>query len=222
MSEGEFERPSREIIEAFRVIPTSTISAITGPMGINGIIDGLRPLIPGTRIAGTAFTIKATAADKGAFARSDFPLSSVIDTIGKDDVLVCDLRGQRVSTMGGLGAIGMQQRGATGMVIDGGVRDAEQIASIGFPSYVRHVCATSGMTRVKWIAINVPIEIDSASICPGDIVVADDTSVTIVPAGKAKEILGKCQQREKLEAQFEEGLRNGETFAEMSRKLGIF
>jgi regulator of RNase E activity RraA len=222
MSEGEFERPSKEIIEAFRAIPTSTISAITGPMGINGIIDGLRPLVPGTRIAGIAFTIKATAADKGAFARSDFPLSSVIDTIGMNDVLVCALRGHRVSTMGGLGAIGMQQRGAAGMVIDGGVRDAEQITSIGFPSYVRHVCATSGMTRVKWMAINVPIEIDGAGICPGDIVVADDTSVTVVPAGKAEEILEKCQQREKLEAQFEEGLRNGETFAEMSRKLGIF
>ncbi|MFC1983110.1 RraA family protein, partial [Chloroflexota bacterium] len=171
--------------------------------------------------AGTAFTIKATAAEKGAFSRSDFPLSSVIDTIGADDVMVCDLRGHRVSTMGGLGAIGMQLRGAAGMVIDGGVRDAEQIRSVGFPSYVRHVCATSGMTRVKWLAINVPIEIDKVSICPGDIVVADDTSVAVVPAAKARDILDKCQQREKLEMQFEEGLRKGETFAALSKRLGI-
>ena len=221
MSEEDLERPSREMIEAFRAIPTSTISSVTGPMGINGIVDGLRPLVPGARMAGTAFTIKATAAEKGAFSRSDFPLSSVIDTIGADDVMVCDLRGHRVSTMGGLGAIGMQMRGAAGMVIDGGVRDAEQIRSIGFPSYVRHVCATSGMTRVKWLATNVPIDIDGVSICPGDIVVADDTSVAVVPAGKARDILDKCQQREKLETQFEEGLRKGETFAELSKKLGI-
>lgn len=222
MAERGLDKPSNSMIEAFKDIPTSTISSIADSMGMDCAIDGLRPLVPGIRMCGTAFTIKAVAADKGTFSKSDFPLSSVIDVIGSGEVMVCDLHGYRVSTMGGLGSIAMQLRGAAGMVVNGGVRDAEQIIQNRFPAYVRHVCATSGMTRVKWVALNVPIEIDRVYIHPGDIIVADDTSVAVVPLGKADEILSKCQQREKVEAEFERGLRKGGTFAEMSQKLGIF
>ena len=221
MEEGRLVRPPKEIAEGFRDIPTSTISDVLDKMGVNGIINGLRVLVSGVRIAGAAFTIKAIAGERGSYSRSGFPVGEVIGLMEADDVLVCDLGGQRVSTIGGLGSLAMKLRGVTGMVVDGGARDAEQITRIGFPAYLRHVCATSGMTRVKWLAINVPVEIDGVRVCPGDIVVADDTSVAVVPADKASDILEQCQRREEFEAQFEKELRKGGTFLEISRKLGI-
>jgi len=221
MEEGKLERPPKEIIEGFRDIPTSTISSVTDGMGMSSIINGLRPLVSGVRIAGAAFTIRAIVGERGTYTRADFPVGEVIELMEKDNILVCDMGGQQVSTMGGLGSLSMKLRGVVGMVVDGGVRDAEQIMDFGFPAYVRHVCATSGMTRVKWLAINVPVEIGSVRVCPGDIVVADDTSVAVVPADKAQEILQQCQRREELEARFEEELRRGGTFLEVSRKLGI-
>jgi len=221
MEEGKLKRPPKEIIDGFRGIPTSTISSVTDGMAISSIIDGLRPLVSGVRIAGAAFTIKAIVGERGIYSRADFPVGRVIGLMEKGDILVCDLSGQPVSTMGGLGSLAMKLRGVAGMVVDGGTRDAEQIMRIGFPAYVRHVCATSAVTRVKWLAINVPVEIGRVRVCPGDIVVADDTSVAVVPADRATEILHQCQRREKLEAQFEEELRKGETFLEASRKLGI-
>ena len=221
MEKGKLERPPKEIIEGFRDIPTSTISDVLDKTGLNGIINGLRPLVSGVRIAGAAFTIRAIVGERGSYSRSDFPVGEVIGLMETDDVLVCDLGGQPVSTMGGLGSLAMKLRGVAGMVIDGGARDAEQIRHIGFPAYLRHVCATSGKTRIKWLAMNVPIEVGSVRVCPGDIVVADDTSVAVVPADKARDILEQCQHLEKFEAQFEEELRKGGTFLEISRKLGI-
>lgn len=221
MEEGKLVRPPKKIVEGFRDIPTSTISDVLDEMGINGIINGLRVLVPGVRIAGAAFTIKAVAGELGSYSRSDFPVGEVIGLMAANDVMVCGLGGQRVSTMGGLGSLAMKLRGVAGMVIDGGARDVEQIRHTGFPSYVRHVCATSGKTRVKWLAINVPIEINGVSVCPGDIVVADDTSVAVVPVDKASGILEQCRRREEFEAQFEEELKKGSAFLEISRKLGI-
>jgi len=221
MEEGRLVRPPKEIVEGFRAIPTSTISDVLDKMGLNGIINGLRVLVPGVRIAGAAFTIRAIAGERGSYPGSDFPVGEVIGMMAADDVLVCGLGGQRVSTMGGLGSLAMKLRGVTGMVIDGGARDAEQIRRIGFAAYVRHVCATSGKTRVKWEAINVPVEISGIRVCPGDIMVADDTSVAVVPADKMSDILEQCRHREEFETQFEEELRKGGTFLEISRKLGI-
>jgi len=221
MEKGKLERPPKEIIEGFRDIPTSTISDVLDKMGVNGIISGLRVLVPGVRIAGAAFTIRAIVGERGSYSGSDFPVGEVIGLMETDDVLVCDLGGQPVSTMGGLGSLAMKLRGVAGMVVDGGARDAEQIIRIGFPAYLRHVCATSGKTRIKWLAMNVPIEVGSVRVCPGDIVVADDTSVAIVPVDKAEDILEQCRRLEKFEAQFEEELRKGGSFLEISRKLGI-
>jgi len=221
MEEGKLVRPPKEIIEGFRDIPTSTISDVLDKMGINGVINGLHVLVPGVRIAGAAFTIKAIAGERGSYSRSDFPVGEVIGMMEANDVLVCDISGQRASTMGGLASLAMKLRGVAGMVIDGGARDVEQIRRNGFPAYVRHVCATSGKTRIKWLAINVPVEIGEVSVSPGDIVVADDTSVAVVPADKAKDILEECQRLEQFETQFEEELKKGKTFLETSQKLGI-
>ena len=123
--------------------------------------------------------------------------------------------------MGGLASFAMKLRGIAGMVVDGGVRDVEHIISEGFPTYTRHVLATSGKLRIKILATNIPVEIGSVRVYPGDVVVADDTSVAVIPAGKAKEVLQECQHREELEAQFVAELKKGGTFLEASRRLGI-
>jgi len=83
------------------------------------------------------------------------------------------------------------------------------------------VLATSGKFRIKILATNIPVEIGSVRVCPGDVVVADDTSVAVIPAGEAKEVLQECQRREELEAQFVAELKKGGTFLEASRRLGI-
>ena len=93
MEEGKLVRPPKEIIEGFKEIPTSTSSDVLDKMGVSGIINGLRALVPGVRIAGAAFTIKAVAGERGSYSSSDFPVGEVIGLMEADDVLVCDLGG---------------------------------------------------------------------------------------------------------------------------------
>ena len=221
MHEGTITRPPREILEGFRSIPTATISDVLDGMKISGIINGLRCLIPDIRIAGCAFTVKSTAGERDTYTAADFPIGRVIEQMEEGDVFTCDLGGREVSHAGGLACTAMKARGVSGMVIDGGCRDVDHILSIGFPSYTRHVCATGARTRVRILAINVPVELKGIRVYPGDVIVADITSIAVIPSAVAQQVLEECRSREELEAQFVGNLQHGGSFEESHRQLGI-
>jgi regulator of RNase E activity RraA len=221
MEEGTIARPSRELLEGFKAIPTATTSDVLDSMKISGIVNGFRCLMPQVRIAGCAFTIKSIAGERDTYTAADFPIGKVIEKMDNGDVFVVDLGGREVSHAGGLACTAMKARGVAGMVIDGGCRDIDHILSIGFPAYSRYVCATGARSRVKILAINVPIEVSGIRVCPGDIVVADATCVAIVPSTVAQAVLDECRRREELEGQFMANLGKGGTFEESHKKLGI-
>ncbi|MBN1855989.1 MAG: hypothetical protein JW846_03450 [Dehalococcoidia bacterium] len=221
MQEGTIARPSGEMLEGFKAIPTATISDVLDSMKISGIVNGFRCLMPEVRIAGSAFTVKSIAGERDTYTAADFPIGKVIEKMEEGDVFVVDLGGREVSHVGGLAATAMKARGVAGMVIDGGCRDIDHIMSIGFPAYSRHVCATGARTRIRILAVNEPIEVAGIRVCSGDIVVADATCVAIVPSAVAQKVLEECQHREELEGQFMANLNNGATFEESHKKLGI-
>jgi regulator of RNase E activity RraA len=221
MNEGTITRPSREMLEGFRAIPTPTISDVLDSMKISGVVNGFRCLIPSVRIAGCAFTVKSIAGERDTYTAADFPIGKVIEKMESGDVFVVDLGGREVSHAGGLAATAMKAREVAGMVIDGGCRDIDHMLSIGFPAYSRHVCATGARTRVKILETNVPVEIAGIRVCPGDIVIADATCVVFVPSGVASQVLEECQRREELEGKFMANLNTGGTFEESHKKLGI-
>lgn len=221
MHEGGISRPPRELLDAFRTIPTATISDVLDSMKISGVINGFRCLISDVRIAGCAFTVKSTAGERDTYAAADFPIGRVIERMQDGDVFVCDLGGREVSHAGGLACTAMKARGVTAMVIDGGCRDVDHIVDMGFPAYPRHICATGARTRVKILAINVPVEIKGIRVCPGDVIVADITSIVVVPLAVAGQVLDECQRREELETRFVTNLQQGGTFEESHKQLGI-
>jgi regulator of RNase E activity RraA len=221
MYEGPIARPSADVIRGFSAIPTATISDVLDGMKIGGIVNGFRCLIPSVRIAGCAFTVKSIAGARDTYTAADFPIGKVIEKMERDDVFVVDLGGHEVSHAGGLAATAMKARGVPGMVIDGGCRDIDHMLNLGFPAWSRHVCATGARTRVKIDSILVPIEVAGIRVEPGDIVVADATSVAFVPSGVCGKVLEECLRREELEGQFMANLDRGGTFEESHKKLGI-
>jgi len=221
MEVGQIARPARETVEGFKAIPTPTISDVLDSMEISGIIDGFRCLDPSVRIAGCAFTIKSIARERGTYTAADFPIGKVIEQMQEGDIFTVDLGGREVSHAGGLACTAMKARGVAGMVIEGGCRDIDHIMSTGFPTYSRHVCATGARSRIKIVAINVPVELAGIRVRPGDIIVADATSVAVVPSVTAQTVLEECQRREELEGKFTANLAAGMTFEESHRQLGI-
>lgn len=220
MEIGKINRPPPEIIEGFREIPTSTISDVLDKMGIEGIINGFQRLVSGIRIAGAAFTVKETSGVRGTYTKQDVPFGELFDMLEKGDIMVVDNTGRQISTLGDMASLALKLKGVAGAVVDGGVRDVEGIVRVGFPVYTRHTCATTAVTRIKFIALNVPVQVGDVKVNPGDIIVADDTAVAVVPADKAKEILEQCRQIEEIERQFEDFMREGGTFLQASRKFG--
>jgi len=189
-------------------------------MGLRGIIVGLRCLIPGVKIVGPAFTVKIITGVCGTYSATDLGGPHRDDFLKEGDIFVSDMGGCQISGMGDLRALALKLKGIAGAVIDGGVRDVEQIIREGFPIYARHICATSCKTRAKWVGINIPIQVRGVRVNPGDIIVADGTSIAVVSADKAEQILREGQRLEEVEEKFRSELRKGKMFDEVSNKLG--
>jgi len=129
-----------------------------------------------------------------------------------------DNGGQQVSTWGGIASFAAQKRGVAGLVVDGGVRDLDEIREFNFPVFSRYVVPTSGKGRVKILSMNTVIKIDGIRVRPGDIIVGDGTGIVCIPIEIAEEVLNKAKKMDEQDKQATEEIRRGLTFTEALRK----
>lgn len=219
ISHGTRSASSAELIESFKGLATSTIGNVLDDMGIGGIGLNLRPVAAGMRFVGAALTVKEVTGAQHAYKASEFGLGAVIDMCRPLDVVVIDNGGQQVSTWGGVASVAALQNGAAGLVVDGGVRDADEIIELGFPVFSRHVVPLSGKTRVKVIEINTTIKIDGMPVHAGDIIVGDSSGLVVVPLAHAAEVARLAGELERQDRQASEEIRRGLSFTEALRKF---
>jgi regulator of RNase E activity RraA len=219
MEIGPIVRPPRELLEGFRGLGTSTIGNVLDDMGIQGIVQNIKPMLPGSGFVGAAVTVKEVTGVLGTYAPEDLRLGQVIDAAQQGDVIVVDNGGHQVSTWGGIASFAAKKRGVQGLVVDGGVRDADEIREFGFPVFSRHVVAISGKTRIKILSINTVIKIDGVKVRPGDILVGDGTGIACIPAEVADEVLTTTKKLDQQDKQAIEEIRNGLSFGEALSKF---
>lgn len=216
---GDRVKTDPEVIEAFRGIGTSTIGNVLDDMGLGGIMLNMRPVMPGMSFIGAAMTVKEVAGVQNMYKAEEFGLGAVIDRISPLDVVMIDNGGHQVSTWGGIASVAAQQNGASGLVVDGGVRDVDEIADIRFPVFSRHVVPLSGKTRVKVIEINTTVKIDGVAVSSGDIIIGDTTGVVRVPLAHAREVARISATLERQDRQAAEEIRAGLSFTEALKKF---
>jgi len=187
-------------------------------MKISGVIQNIKPISPGFRFAGGAFTVKEVTGVIGTYTNEDFKLGQVIDSAQDGHVIMIDNGGQQVSTWGGIASFAAQKRGVAGLVVDGGVRDLDEIREFNFPVFSRYVVPTSGKGRVKILSMNTVIKIDGIRVRPGDIIVGDGTGIVCIPIEIAEEVLNKAKKMDEQDKQATEEIRRGLTFTEALRK----
>jgi regulator of RNase E activity RraA len=107
--------------------------------------------------------------------------------------------GSDIAGIGGLMATAMRFRGLAGAIIDGAVRDLPQIKRIQFPVYSRGVSPATSINHYRFEAANVPVTCAGVRVNPGDIIVADEDGVAVVPRDKAAEVLKKAQELDDTE-----------------------
>jgi len=210
---------SDEVIAALEKLNTPTLANALEDLGIEGVITGLAPAGTGMRCVGRAVTVLEMTGPRGAFPAADFKVGHMIDAAGPGDVVVVANGGAPISAWGGTASYAAHLKGIAGLIVDGGIRDREEICEIGFAAFARHMIPTTGKTRIRVEAIGVPITCSGIRVDPGDVIVADGTGVVCIPAARAAEVVALATRYAADDARAIEELRAGLTFREAMAKF---
>lgn len=184
-------RPAPEIVKGFQALPTTAISDIIDLSCVmRYAVHPLWPDIP--RIAGPAFTVRTAHHD-------NLMLHAAIYRAEPGDVIVVEAGDDSMAVAGGNVCAIAQKRGVAGFVVDGVIRDIGESRANGFPLFARGRSPIPAGKEGPG-EINHPIRCGGVVVQPGDIVVADDEGIVVIPLAKAAEVLKKAQAKTEADA----------------------
>ncbi|MBS1156042.1 MAG: Dimethylmenaquinone methyltransferase [Proteobacteria bacterium] len=201
-----FQQISPDAIQALRSLGVATVYEAQGAKG--ALDSGMKPIHPGMKVAGPAFTVDMRPAD-------NLMIHYAMLKAKPGDVLVIDAKG--FMEAGPWGDVLTQQAlhmGLAGLVINGCVRDASAIIEMGFPVFCRGLSIKSTGKNQPG-KTNVPVCIGDVQINPGDIIVGDQDGLVVVPNAEVEGAIKKARAREDKEALFREQIKKGATTAEL-------
>lgn len=203
-----------DIVARLGAIFTATLSNALEDIGEDGVILGLPPVAPGMRLAGRAMCVQQVSGPAGTYLSSDFRVGAMIDAAGPGDIVVVANGGNPVSSWGGTASYAAKVKGIAGLVVDGGVRDREEMIEHQFPVFARHVVPTTGRTRLRVVEIGGTVAISGQKVSTGDVIVADGTGIVCIPEETAQDVLRIAEELSADDDKATEAIGQGLTFTE--------
>jgi regulator of RNase E activity RraA len=186
-----------------RSTAASVSDAVDQVVGRRGYLaHDMRPYVAGAFVgrAATAL-VKPAAPEQATPALAVKHSVEMIDSAQPGEVGVIVMEGTLdVAAIGGLMGTAAKSRGMAGMVLDGAVRDIAELRALGLPVFARSVSPATAVSRYASVAKQVPVECAGVTVHPGDIVVAGEDGVVVVPKDRAAEVLKRSQEIDERES----------------------
>ncbi|WP_155396859.1 3-hexulose-6-phosphate synthase [Methanosarcina barkeri] len=193
----------QEIREILKEVSTSNIS---DAMHRKGAMKGIHPLVRG-KMVGTAVTVQTFPGD---WAK---PVEA-IDIAKEGDVLVIYNENKDIACWGGLATWSSLNKGIAGVVIEGAVRDIDEVENLGLPIYTSNTVPNAGDPK-GFGEINAEITCGGQTVKPGDYIVGDESGVVVIPAERAYELARRAKEVYKTEKRLFDEIKRGGTLSEI-------
>ncbi len=220
MSLKDFPRPPQDLVDRYREVARCySASCVFADVQKRGGVmhSGMKPIFAGKAV-GPALTVRLSPGDL------QDPLAA-LHAARPGDVVVVDAGGEtETSVFGGLMGSLFRNLGVAGAIIDGACRDIDELRDIGFIVFSRAVTARGTHTmfsgRKDDVALSVPVQCGGIVVNPGDIIVADEIGVTVVPLADAASVLPLAREQAEREEATRSRIREGRSFEQLLEEFG--
>jgi 3-hexulose-6-phosphate synthase / 6-phospho-3-hexuloisomerase len=195
-----------ELAEAFKKVSSSNVS---DAMHRKGAMFDINPIQQGAKVVGRAVTVHTI---NGDWAK---PVEA-IDVAGPGDVLVINVDGGGVAIWGELASWSAKVKGIEGVVVDGAVRDVDDIRAMGFPIWTKHVVPNAGEPK-GFGEIGAEIKCGGQTVRNGDWIIADDMGVVVVPQEQSQELANRALDVKEHENRLREEIQRGSSLSKVTK-----
>lgn len=212
----QYDIPIPELVERYKLLYSGLISDCLDRVGLyyQFMHHSIQPMSNSIVIAGPAFTVSGSG--ERTLDKSKRLGTKVVDDIGPYEVAVMQTNGdEQTGHWGELLSNGAIVRGATGAVVDGGIRDSAAIRKLGFPIFCKFHCPGDAYGRWNVVDIQVPISAGNVKVCPGDFIFGDSDGVVVIPKHLVVKILLASEKARDEENEIRSRILNGEKLTDL-------